>query len=64
VEEGIASAVPGQPAPFASISYFLFDKIEGFQTGMLTHGGEIIGDVPNYSNVQPQIQISRIIVEG
>jgi len=63
VDDGIASAFPGQPAPFASVSYFHFETLEGFQQGMATHGGEIIGDVPNYTNVQPQIQINRVVVD-
>jgi hypothetical protein len=25
------------------------------------HGKELLGDVPNFTNIQPQIQISEII---
>lgn len=60
VEEGVANAFPDQPVPFASISYFTFEKPEDFQAGMATRGGEIIGDMANYTNVQPQIQINRV----
>ncbi len=64
VQQGIASAMPGQPAPFMCISSFLFDTLEGFQQGMAAQGGWIIGDVPNYTNVQPQIQISNLVFAG
>jgi hypothetical protein len=29
---------------------------------MEAHGKEIMGDIPNYTNIQPQIQISEIVV--
>jgi uncharacterized protein (TIGR02118 family) len=64
VQQGIASAAPGQPAPFMCISSFLFDKLEDFQQGMAAQGAWIVGDVPNYTNVQPQIQISNLVFAG
>lgn len=60
VDEGLANAFPDQPVPFASISYFHFENIQDFQQGMMQRGGEIIGDMPNYTNVQPVIQIDRV----
>jgi len=27
----------------------------------MTHGREIMGDVPNYTDIQPQFQISEIV---
>src|SRR5664279_1966470 len=60
VDAGISNAFPDQPLLYASISYFYFGKIEDFQQGMATHGGEIIGDMHNYTNVQPLIQIDQI----
>jgi hypothetical protein len=46
------------------ISSFLFDKLEDFQQGMAAQGAWIVGDVPNYTNVQPQIQISNLVFAG
>ena len=62
VDVGIASATPGQPPPYASISYFTFQNLEGFQSGMASQGGWIMGDIINYTNVQPQIQINQVVV--
>jgi uncharacterized protein (TIGR02118 family) len=60
VDEGLANAFPDQSVPFVSISYFHFENIEDFQLRMAQRGGEIIGDMPNYTNVQPMIQIDRV----
>ena len=62
VQQGIASAMPGQSAPFICICSFLFENLEGFQQGMTAQGAWIIGDVPNYTNAQPQIQISQVVL--
>lgn len=35
---------------------------EEFRKGMAAHGKELIADIPNYTDVQPTIQISDIVV--
>ena len=62
VDEGLGSVVPGEPAPYAAIGYLLFEKMEDLQNGLATHGAEIMADIPNFTNVQPQIQIGNIVL--
>ena len=62
VDEGLGSIVPGEPAPYAAIGYLLFEKMEDLQNGLTTHGAEILADIPNFTNVQPQIQIGNIVL--
>jgi hypothetical protein len=38
-----------------------FDALDGFQKGMGQRGQEIMGDIRNYTDIQPQIQISEIV---
>ena len=64
IDEGLGSAVPDQPPPFAVIGHMTFDKVEDLQQGLAAHGAEIMGDIPNFTNVQPQMQISRIAQEA
>lgn len=61
VDQGLTNAFPDQPLPFESISYFHFEKIEDFQSRMMVRGGEIVGDMANYTNVQPIIQIDQLV---
>jgi uncharacterized protein (TIGR02118 family) len=61
VDEGLGSITPGEPAPDAAIGYLTFEKIEDLQNGLSTHGTEIMGDIPNFANVQPTIQIGHIV---
>ncbi|OLB29051.1 MAG: EthD family reductase [Acidobacteria bacterium] len=60
VEHGIAGATPGSPAPYLAIGQLQFDSVEAFQSAFGPHSQEIMSDVPNYTNIQPVIQISEI----
>ena len=60
VDKGVAGGGPG-PAPYVAIGHVYATTLEGFQKGMGQHGKEIMADIPNYTNIQPQIQISEII---
>lgn len=59
VDEGLGGGVPGDPPAYAVIGALLFDS-KGMQSGMATHGGEIMGDLANFTNVLPAIQVSRV----
>jgi len=61
VDKGLAGGGPGAPAPYVCIGHVYFNSVDGFQKGMTTHGKEIMGDIPNYTNIAPQIQISDIV---
>jgi uncharacterized protein (TIGR02118 family) len=60
VDAGLGGVAPGQPAPFAAIGYMTYDTLEELQGGLAVHGAEVMGDIPNFTNVQPLIQVSQI----
>ncbi len=62
VDQGMAGLAPGQPPTYEIIAYLVFESIEDLQKGLATHGAEITGDIANFTNTQPQIQINQIIV--
>ncbi len=64
VDEGIGTSAPDQLAPYAAIGYLVFERIEDFQKGFSAHGAEFVADIPNYTNIQPQIQISRMVADS
>lgn len=64
VDEGVGNVAPDQPLPFAVITQLTFNTMEDLQNVLTTHGAEFIGDIPNFSNVQPHFQISRVAVDG
>ena len=59
-EGGVAGGTPGSPAPFTAIGELLFNSVEEFQTAFTPHAAEIMGDIKNYTKIEPLIQISEI----
>jgi uncharacterized protein (TIGR02118 family) len=60
VDQGIGGFGPGSPAPYLAVGHLMFDSVEAFQTAFEPHAQEIMGDIPNYTSLQPIIQISEI----
>ena len=59
-EQGLGGGAPGSPATYIAIGHLTFDSVEAFESGLAPHAPEIMGDIPNYTNVQPVIQVSQI----
>jgi uncharacterized protein (TIGR02118 family) len=38
----------------------LFDSVDAFQAAFEPHAQSIMGDIPNYTNLQPTIQVSDV----
>jgi uncharacterized protein (TIGR02118 family) len=62
VDKGIAGGAPGAPAPFVAAGHLYFNSAADFANGIGAHSAEIMGDIPNYTDIAPQIQISEIAV--
>jgi len=60
VEEGLAGGVPGAAATYVAMAQLAFDSINAFQAAFGPHAEAIMGDIPNYTNVQPVVQISEV----
>ena len=60
VDQGIAGGAPGSKAPYATVASLMFDSVEDLQSAMGAHGAELMADVPNFTNVQPAIQVSEV----
>jgi uncharacterized protein (TIGR02118 family) len=62
VDRGVAGGAPNAPAPFVAACHLFFDSAAEFQKGMGTHGKEIMADIANYTDIQPTVQISDVVV--
>jgi uncharacterized protein (TIGR02118 family) len=62
IEQGISGGAPGVPMTYVAMGHMLFDSVEAFQTAFAQHAQEIMADVPNYTNLQPIIQVSEVKV--
>jgi uncharacterized protein (TIGR02118 family) len=60
VEEGVGGLVSGSPPAFLAIGHLSFESVQAFQSAFEPHVAEITGDIRNYTNTQPTIQISEV----
>jgi uncharacterized protein (TIGR02118 family) len=42
------------------MGHLYFETVEAFQAAFGPHAEAIIGDIPNYTDVQPTIQVSDV----
>ncbi|MBI3954227.1 MAG: EthD family reductase [Chloroflexi bacterium] len=61
IDRGVAGGAPGAPAPYVYIAYLHFNSVTDFQKAFGPNTKEIMGDIPNYTNIQPVVQISEIV---
>ena len=59
-EQGLGGAEPGSQALYIAMGHLYFDSVEAFQTAFGPHAGAIKADIPNYTDIQPSIQISEV----
>jgi uncharacterized protein (TIGR02118 family) len=50
----------GKPAPFAAIGAFTAETVEQFMQAFMPAMGELMADIPHYTDIEPVIQFSDI----
>ena len=60
VEQGLAGAVPGSKPTYIAMGHLYFDSVEAFQASFGPHAKAIMGDMPNYTDIQPTLQVSEV----
>jgi uncharacterized protein (TIGR02118 family) len=58
--KGLGGGAPGSAPTYAAVGELVFDSVEEFQSAFSPHTAEIMGDIPNYTKIEPVIQISEI----
>jgi len=60
VEHGLSGAASGSRPAFVAMGHLYFDTAEAFETAFGPHAQEIMADIPNYTDIQPTIQVSEV----
>jgi len=61
IDKGIAGRTPDEPIPYLAIGYLYFDQLSAYQNSFGPNAEEIVGDIPNFTNIQPVVQISEVL---
>lgn len=60
IDKGIAAGSPDEPMPYLAIGYLYFDTLAAYRKVFGPNAEKIVGDIPNYTNSKPVVQISEI----
>lgn len=62
IDKGLAGGAPGDPPTYIGMCHLYCTSVEQFQAGFGPHAPEILGDIPNYTDQSPVLQISEVVV--
>lgn len=63
IDRGIAGGTPDAPATYIGMCHIFCDSAEDFQAGFGPHADEILGDIPNYTDLSPILQLSEVVTD-
>ena len=59
-DKGISAADPNSPPPFVGMALLTFNTLDEVHQAFMAAGRPVMGDIPNYTDIEPTIQISEI----
>jgi uncharacterized protein (TIGR02118 family) len=62
VERGLGGAAPGSAPTYVAMCHYLFDTADDFMAAFMPHAAELQGDIPNYTDIEPIIQIGEVAI--
>lgn len=60
IDKGISGRTPDAPAPYLAMGHLYFETISAYQNSMKENREKIVSDIPNFTNIQPVIQVSEV----
>jgi len=63
VERGVDIEEPRIESSYVAMCHYYFDSLENFMAAFLPHAEELQGDIANYTNIQPIIQINEVEIK-
>jgi uncharacterized protein (TIGR02118 family) len=63
-ERGVGGTEPGSAPAYIAACFFTFDTAESFLAVFIPNAAELQTDIPNYTDIVPQIQFNEILIES
>ena len=61
IDKGLAGGAPGSAPKHLFQAHLHFKDLAGFQAGMAAVGAPVMADVPNYTDIQPDVQVYQVL---
>lgn len=62
VERGVDLEEPKIESSFIAMCHYYFESLEDFMAAFSPHAEELQGDISNYTNIEPVIQINEVMI--
>lgn len=62
IDKGLAGRAPEEPATYIAMCHIYAESVDSFNAAFGPHVQEIRGDVGNYTNISPVLQMSEVVV--
>lgn len=62
IEKGLEGGAPGAPPPYVAMGNLYFESMPSYLASFGPYAAEIMADIPNYTNIQPVVQVSEVMV--
>ncbi|WP_288108646.1 EthD family reductase [Limnobacter sp.] len=62
VDKGLGGGVPGEPPAYIAMCHIFCESAESFAASFNPHAQAILADIPNYTDLQPVLQISEVVI--
>lgn len=60
VERGVSIDTPSIESSYVAMCHYYFDTLENFMAAFMPHAETLQGDIGNYTNIEPTIQINEV----
>ena len=64
IDKGLMDSKMKSPGPYVAMCHLLCDSLDEYESSFRPHAQEIDGDIRNFTNVTPIVQISEVVVEN
>jgi uncharacterized protein (TIGR02118 family) len=64
VDKGIGGEAPGSRPPYVAAAHLFFESVDAFQAAFGPNAKEIMGDIPNYTNVEPIVHLNEVLINA
>jgi uncharacterized protein (TIGR02118 family) len=64
IDKGLADREGKPPGAYIAMCHLLCDSVDAYQSSFGPHAQEIDGDIPNFTDLTPIVQISEVVVEN
>ena len=61
IDKGLRGRTVEDEIPFLAMGHMYFETISDYENVFGQHHEKILGDIPNYTNIRPIVQISEVV---